>query len=175
MCRTWPWDTGDQKSQAGHEPCAQTHEQWRRRRIVHSSRRTRWSPYKTAAAANGLAAPFARTDIRKYSFAVRTVEHWNNLPEGARTANSQQSFKELLKNIKMKAPLDRTGRSHWWINEKWKEKHRQKKTGGRPKILSKIWEIGRKKGCPHTCQYVSTTLLHGDLDTPPQVSRVSSK
>jgi hypothetical protein len=51
--------------------------------------------------ANGLAAPFARTDIRKYSFAVRTVEHWNNLPEGARTANSQQSFKELLKNIKM--------------------------------------------------------------------------
>ena len=56
---------------------------------------------RRAAAANGLAAPFARTDIRKYSFAVRTVEHWNSLPEGARTANSQQSFKELLKNIKM--------------------------------------------------------------------------
>jgi hypothetical protein len=54
-----------------------------------------------ASAANGLAAPFARTDIRKYSFAVRTVEHWNSLPEGARTANSQQTFKELLKNIKM--------------------------------------------------------------------------
>jgi hypothetical protein len=46
------------------------------------------------------------------------------------------------------------------------------KTGGRPKILSKIWETGRKKGCPHRCQYVSTTLLHGDLDTPPQVSQV---
>jgi hypothetical protein len=44
MCRTWPWDTGDQKNQAGHEPCAQPHQQWRRRRIVHSSRRTRWSP-----------------------------------------------------------------------------------------------------------------------------------
>jgi hypothetical protein len=56
---------------------------------------------RRAAAANGLAAPFARTDIRKYSFAVRTVEHWNSLPEGARTAYSQQSFKELLKNIKM--------------------------------------------------------------------------
>jgi hypothetical protein len=56
---------------------------------------------RRAAAANGLSAPFARTDIRKYSFAVRTVEHWNSLPEGARTANSQQSFKELLKNIKM--------------------------------------------------------------------------
>jgi hypothetical protein len=63
---------------------------------VHDGVRTR-----RAAAANGLAAPFARTDIRKYSFAVWTVEHWNNLPEGARTANSQQSFKELLKNIKM--------------------------------------------------------------------------
>jgi hypothetical protein len=47
------------------------------------------------------------------------------------------------------------------------------KTGGRPKILSKIWETGRKKGCPHRCQYTSTTLLHGDLDTPPQVSQVS--
>jgi hypothetical protein len=46
------------------------------------------------------------------------------------------------------------------------------KTGGRPKILSKIWETGRKKGFPHRCQYVSTTLLHGDLDTPPQVSQV---
>jgi hypothetical protein len=28
---------------------------------------------RRAASANGLAAPFARTDIRKYSFAVRTV------------------------------------------------------------------------------------------------------
>jgi hypothetical protein len=57
---------------------------------------------RRAAAANGLATPFARTDIRrKYSFAVRTVEHWNSIPEGKRTANSQQSFKELLKNIKM--------------------------------------------------------------------------
>ncbi len=56
---------------------------------------------RQAAAANGLAAPFARTDIRKYSFAVWTVKHWNSLPEGARKANSQQSFKELLKNIKM--------------------------------------------------------------------------
>jgi hypothetical protein len=45
------------------------------------------------------------------------------------------------------------------------------KTGGRPKILSKTWETGRKKGCPHRCQYVSTTLPHGDLDTPPQVSK----
>jgi hypothetical protein len=56
---------------------------------------------RQAAAANGLATPFARTDIRKYSLAVRTVKHWNSLPEGARTANSQQSFEESLKNIKM--------------------------------------------------------------------------
>jgi hypothetical protein len=50
---------------------------------------------RRAAAVIWLAEPFARTDIRKYSFAVRTVEHWNSLPEGARTANSQQSFKEF--------------------------------------------------------------------------------
>jgi hypothetical protein len=55
-------------------------------------------------------------------------------------------------------------------NEK---RNTDQKTGGRPKILSKIWETERKKGCPHRCQYVSTTLLHGDLDTPPQVSQVS--
>ncbi len=36
----------------------------------HGGARTR-----RATATNGLLAPFARTDIRKYSFAERTVEH----------------------------------------------------------------------------------------------------
>jgi ribonuclease P/MRP protein subunit RPP40 len=61
-----PWLAGDREVLTS----AQAHQQWRRRRIVYSSRRTRWSPYKgtrRAAAANGLAAPFARTDIRKYT------------------------------------------------------------------------------------------------------------
>ncbi len=56
-------------------------------------------------------------------------------------------------------------------NNLWRKEMRSRnpKTGGRPKIISKKWETGRKKGRPHRCQNVSTTLLHGDLDTPPQV------
>ncbi len=51
--------------------------------------------YRTEQA---IVAPFARTDIRKYSFAV---EHWKSLTERARTANSQHAFKAVLKNIRM--------------------------------------------------------------------------
>jgi hypothetical protein len=47
-----------------------------------------------------------------------------------------------------------------------KKRIKDQKTGGRPKILSKIRETGRKEGRPYRCQYVSTTLLHGDLNTP---------
>ncbi len=50
-----------------------------------------------------------------------------------------------------------------------------KKNRWNTKILSKIWETERKKGYAHRWQYVSTTLLHGDLNTPPQVSQVSKK
>jgi|688.fasta_scaffold2236474_1 hypothetical protein len=33
------------------------------------------------AGENGLDIQFARTDPRKYSFELRSVEHWNKLPE----------------------------------------------------------------------------------------------
>jgi hypothetical protein len=59
----------------------------------HGGARTR-----QATAPNGLVSPFARTDIRKYSFEIRTVEKCNSLPERARTAKSQQA---VLKNISM--------------------------------------------------------------------------
>jgi hypothetical protein len=62
----------------------------------HEGARTR-----QAAVTNGLVVPYARTDIRKYSFASRTVERWNSLPDGARAAESQQAFKALLKTTKM--------------------------------------------------------------------------
>jgi hypothetical protein len=32
-------------------------------------------------ATNGLATQYARTDVRKNSFAVRVVDKWNHLPE----------------------------------------------------------------------------------------------
>jgi hypothetical protein len=62
----------------------------------HEGARTR-----QAAVTNGLVVPYARTDIRKYSFASRTVERWNSLPDGARAAESKQAFKVLLKTTKM--------------------------------------------------------------------------
>ncbi len=62
----------------------------------HEGARTR-----QAAVADGPVVPFARTDIRKYSFASRTVERCNSLPNGARAGESQQAFKALLKTTKM--------------------------------------------------------------------------
>jgi hypothetical protein len=54
----------------------------------------------TRQAAGGfrLAVQFARTDPRKYSFAVRTVESWNKLPEDVKTAPSEKAFNYKLKN-----------------------------------------------------------------------------
>jgi hypothetical protein len=40
---------------------------------------------------------YARTDPRKYSFAVRTVESWNRLPHRVKTAETGESFKRRLR------------------------------------------------------------------------------
>ena len=51
---------------------------------------------------NGLVTQFARTDPRKYSFAVRTVESWNKLPEEIKKAGSKGAFKTKMKRWKAK-------------------------------------------------------------------------
>jgi hypothetical protein len=98
------------------------------------------------------------------------VEHWNSLPERARTANSQHAFKAMLKNIRMYAARNCPGHSHYYSPDNRNEKQKHI-TGGKPKSESKK-ETGRKKGWPHGRQYVSITLLYGDLDTPSQVFQV---
>ncbi len=52
---------------------------------------------RRAAAAHGLAAQYARTDVRKYSFPVRVVESWNRLPESVKTTTSKDAFKRMLR------------------------------------------------------------------------------
>jgi hypothetical protein len=42
---------------------------------------------------------YARTDPRKYSFAVRTVEKWNRLPDEVKSAPTGKAFKEKLKRL----------------------------------------------------------------------------
>jgi hypothetical protein len=50
------------------------------------------------AGGQGLTVQFARTDPRKYSFAVRSVEGWNKLPVHVRSAaTSSESFRKMLK------------------------------------------------------------------------------
>jgi hypothetical protein len=44
---------------------------------------------------------FARTDPRKYSFAVRVVDPWNRLPNDLKLANSKEHFKAKMKRLKM--------------------------------------------------------------------------
>ena len=46
-----------------------------------------------------LVPKFARTDQRKYSFAVRTVEKWNGLPDNVKGAATQEAFKVGLKRM----------------------------------------------------------------------------
>jgi hypothetical protein len=42
------------------------------------------------------AVQYARTDIRKHSFAVRVVEKWNHLPDSVKIAPNKESFKRGL-------------------------------------------------------------------------------
>jgi hypothetical protein len=55
---------------------------------------------RQAAGEHGLSVQFARTDPRKYSFAVRTVENWNKLPEEVKTSRNGEVFKNKLKNYR---------------------------------------------------------------------------
>jgi hypothetical protein len=45
----------------------------------------------------GIGFQYARTDPRKYSFAVRTFESWNKLPEIVKAAETGESFKRRLR------------------------------------------------------------------------------
>jgi hypothetical protein len=52
---------------------------------------------RQAAGGHGLTVQYARTDPRKYSFAVRTIDSWNRLPERVKTAETGESFKRRLR------------------------------------------------------------------------------
>jgi hypothetical protein len=52
---------------------------------------------RQAAGEHGLSVQFARTDPRKHSFAIRTVEPWNKLPESIKNTKSGEAFKNRLK------------------------------------------------------------------------------
>jgi hypothetical protein len=54
---------------------------------------------RQAAGGHGLSVQYARTDPRKYSFAVRTVEKWNRLPDEVKSAPTGTAFKEMLKKL----------------------------------------------------------------------------
>jgi hypothetical protein len=54
---------------------------------------------------------FARTDPRKHSFAIRTVEPWNKLPESIKNTKSGGAFKNRLKKASgMKKQIAATDR-----------------------------------------------------------------
>ncbi len=52
---------------------------------------------RQAAGEHRLSMQFARTDSRKHSFAIRTVEPWNKLPESIKKTKSGEAFKNRLK------------------------------------------------------------------------------
>jgi hypothetical protein len=52
------------------------------------------------AGVKGLVSQYARTDIRKHSFAVRTVENRNSLPDSIKAEVRQETFKQRLKQLR---------------------------------------------------------------------------
>jgi len=52
---------------------------------------------RQAAYENSLTVQFARTDPRKQSFAVRTVESWNKLSDELKTAPNGETFRKMLR------------------------------------------------------------------------------
>jgi hypothetical protein len=52
---------------------------------------------RQAAGEKNVRGQIARTDMRKHSFAVRTVESWNSLPDNTKQAVSTETFRNLLK------------------------------------------------------------------------------
>jgi hypothetical protein len=54
---------------------------------------------RRAAGAKNIASQYARTDIRKESFAIRVVETWNRLPDSVKLTEKPESFKKELKKL----------------------------------------------------------------------------
>jgi hypothetical protein len=54
---------------------------------------------RQAAGDHGLTVQYARTDPRKYSFAVRTVDGWNKPPDDTRSAPNGKVFRRKLRKI----------------------------------------------------------------------------
>jgi hypothetical protein len=52
---------------------------------------------RQAASAHCLAVQYARTNIRKHSFAVRVEEVWNRLPDQVKTTARKDAFKRMLR------------------------------------------------------------------------------
>ncbi len=55
---------------------------------------------RQTAGTKSIVAKFARTDQRKFSFSVRTVEKWNGLSETTKQAATQDGFKRSLKQTR---------------------------------------------------------------------------
>jgi ribonuclease P/MRP protein subunit RPP40 len=55
---------------------------------------------RRVAGAKNIASKYARTDIRKESFAIRVVETWNRLPDSVKLTEKPESFKKELKKSK---------------------------------------------------------------------------
>jgi hypothetical protein len=54
---------------------------------------------RQTAGGHGLSVQYARTDPRKYSFAVRTVEKWNNLPDDIKSAPNGEVYRNRMAKL----------------------------------------------------------------------------
>jgi hypothetical protein len=72
-----------------------THEEPKMNMLQRTRENNEEARTRQASTVHGLATQYASTDVRKYSFAVRVVDSWNQLPEAARMAQGKEAFKSL--------------------------------------------------------------------------------
>jgi hypothetical protein len=68
---------------------------------------------RQAAGRHGLSVQFSRTDHRKYSFALRTVEKWKNLPDDIKSAPNGEVFKSrIVQQVQLNPVTDKVAKAN---------------------------------------------------------------
>jgi hypothetical protein len=91
------YSAGRQEKKPGHGSSPQVTD--RKNRTELFQRKASQHRMRQMAGGLGLSVRYSRTDPRKYSFAMRTVEPWNKVPDSVKEAPSGKEFRSRLKHL----------------------------------------------------------------------------
>jgi hypothetical protein len=102
VCRSGTSVLGEKERTARHGPSTQVSDgkKWNRHvQLDRSDWESRYHGTRQAAGGHGLSVQYARTDPRKYSFAVRTVEKWNSPPDDVKSVPNGEVFRSRIAKL----------------------------------------------------------------------------